>query len=160
VRRPGRCRSGSSPWTPRGCRANAADSANRTYEQLAITAAASELEQAGITEPLGIVLADAGYWNGPHIDALVARGMRVLVRPDADTRKAPSRLRQGGLYDFVRAVLGRPDGQALYRQRQAIIEPVIAHTKICRRADRFQRRGLAACRAEWRLLAATHNLLG
>jgi hypothetical protein len=57
-----------------------------------ITAAASELEQAGITEPPGIVLADAGDWNGPHIDALVARGMQVLVRPDADTRKAPSHL--------------------------------------------------------------------
>lgn len=124
-----------------------------------ITAAASELGRAGITDALGIVLADAGYWNGPHIDALVSRGMEVLVRPDADTRKAPSRLRRGGLYDFMRAVLGRPDGQALYRRRQAIIEPVFAHTKICRRADRFQRRGLAACKAEWRLIAATHNLL-
>jgi hypothetical protein len=25
--------------------------------------------------------------------------------------------------------------------------------------SRFQRRGLAACRAEWKLIAATHNLL-
>lgn len=124
-----------------------------------ISAARSELEQAGISEQPGVVLADAGYWNGPHIDELVARGMQVLVRPDADTRKAPSRLRQGGRYDFMRAVLSRPEGKALYRQRQAIIEPVFAHTKICRRADRFQRRGLAACRSEWRLLAATHNLL-
>src|SRR3954454_3373859 len=124
-----------------------------------ITAAGRELEQAGIPDALGVVLADAGYWNGPHIDALVARGMEVLVRPDADTRKAPSRLRRGGHYDFMRAVLGRPDGQALYRRRQAIIEPVFAHTKICRRADRFQRRGLPACKAEWRLIAATHNLL-
>jgi transposase len=124
-----------------------------------ITAAQSELEQAGVSDAPGVVLADAGYWNGPHIDALVARGMQVLVRPDADTRKQPSRIRRGGHYDFMRAVLGRPDGQALYRRRQAIIEPVFAHTKVCRRADRFQRRGLTACRAEWRLIAATHNLL-
>ena len=124
-----------------------------------ITAAAGELQQAGITSAPGVVLADAGYWNGPQIDELVSRGMQVLVRPDADAGKAPSRLRQGGHYDFMRAVLGRPDGQALYRRRQAIIEPIFAHTKICRRADRFQRRGLAACKAEWRLIAATHNLL-
>jgi transposase len=124
-----------------------------------ITAAQTELEQAGVSDALGVVLADAGYWNGPHIDTLVARGMQVLVRPDADTRKQPSRIRRGGHYDFMRAVLGRPDGQALYRRRQAIIEPVFAHTKICRRADRFHRRGLNACRAEWRLIAATHNLL-
>ena len=55
-----------------------------------ITAAGREVEQAGITDALGVVLADAGYWNGPHIDTLVARGMEVLVRPDADTRKAPA----------------------------------------------------------------------
>jgi hypothetical protein len=52
------------------------------------------------------------------------------------------------------------DGHELYRHRAQIIEPVFAQTKILRRADRFQRRGLRACRAEWRLIAATHNLRG
>ena len=33
------------------------------------------------------------------------------------------------------------------------------NTKVIRRADRFLRRGLVACQAEWRLIAATHNLL-
>jgi hypothetical protein len=28
-----------------------------------------------------------------------------------------------------------------------------------RRSDRFLRRGLAACQAEWQLIAVTHNLL-
>jgi hypothetical protein len=32
-------------------------------------------------------------------------------------------------------------------------------TKFNRRADRFQRRGRSACRSEWRLITATHNLL-
>jgi hypothetical protein len=56
-------------------------------------------------------------------------------------------------------ILATPEGQALYRRRQQIVEPVFANTKFIRKANRFQRRGLAACRAEWRLLAATHNLL-
>jgi len=40
-----------------------------------------------------------------------------------------------------------------------MIEPVFADTKFNRRIDRFQRRGRAACRSEWRLIPATHNLL-
>jgi len=47
----------------------------------------------------------------------------------------------------------------LYRRRQQIIAPVFANTKFLRAITRFQRRGLAACRAEWQLIAATHNLL-
>ena len=56
-------------------------------------------------------------------------------------------------------VLSTPEGQALYRRRQQIVEPVFAHTKIIRRSDRFLRRGLVACQAEWKLIAATSNLL-
>jgi hypothetical protein len=44
------------------------------------------------------------------------------------------------------------------KQRKALIEPVFGHTKFNRRIERFQLRGLAACRSEWRLIAATHNL--
>jgi len=40
-----------------------------------------------------------------------------------------------------------------------MIEPVFANTKFNRRFDRFLRRGRAACRSEWRLITATHNLL-
>jgi len=40
-----------------------------------------------------------------------------------------------------------------------MIEPVFGHTKFNRRIDRFQRRGRAATRSEWRLITATHNLL-
>ena len=40
-----------------------------------------------------------------------------------------------------------------------MIEPVFANTKFNRRITRFHRRGLPACRSEWRLIAATHNLL-
>jgi hypothetical protein len=55
-------------------------------------------------------------------------------------------------------VLATPDGRALYRRRQATIEPVFGQLKFNRQITRFRRRGRAACRSEWRLIAATHNL--
>ncbi len=59
----------------------------------------------------------------------------------------------------MREQLAREEGKQLYRQRAMTIEPVFGQTKHNRRADRFQRRGLGACRSEWRLITATHNLL-
>ena len=59
----------------------------------------------------------------------------------------------------MRRVLQSDIGAALYAKRQELIEPVFANTKFNRRIDRFQRRGRAACRSEWRLITATHNLL-
>ena len=56
-------------------------------------------------------------------------------------------------------MLSKPEGKALYRRRQQLVDPVFADTKFNRRADRFMRRGLSACNSEWRLIAATHNLL-
>lgn len=121
--------------------------------------AEAELAQAGIEEHPGTVLADAGYWNSPQITELEAKGVRVLVPPDADIRKAPTKIRSGPRYERMRERLKEPDNEAAYRRRQQMIEPVFAQIKVGLRAGRFQRRGLAACRAEWRLIAATHNLL-
>jgi hypothetical protein len=83
-----------------------------------------------------------------------------LVPPDGHARggKAQS-TRRGGIYDFMRRTLAGGRGRELYRRRQVMVEPVFAAVKVGRRADRFQRRGLAACRSEWRLITATHNLL-
>jgi transposase len=123
-----------------------------------ITAAIGELAAAGADGPR-VVLADAGYWSAPDIRQLTGRGMTVLVPPDAHTATSPNRSRSGGLYDQMRARLDSDEGRRLYRRRQATIEPIFGHTKHNRRLDRFRRRGLAACRAEWRLITATHNLL-
>jgi hypothetical protein len=59
----------------------------------------------------------------------------------------------------MRRVLASEHGARLYRHRGQTIEPIFGQTKHNRRADRFQRRGLAACRSEWRIITATHNLL-
>lgn len=122
-------------------------------------AAEAELEAVGITERPKVALADAGYWNGAQIAALEAKGTQVLVPPDADTRRAPTKIRSGPDYEWMRERLAEPEPRAHYRRRQQMIEPVFAQIKNNLRAGRFSRRGLAACRAEWRLTAATHNLL-
>jgi transposase len=122
-------------------------------------AAEAELKQAGVEDRPRAALADAGYWNAAQIEALEAKGIEVLVPPDADTREAPSKIRRGGRYQRMRERLARPEAAALYRRRQQMIEPVFAQIKNNLCAGRFSRRGLASCRAEWRLLTATHNLL-
>lgn len=55
--------------------------------------------------------------------------------------------------------LATPRGRRLYKKRAASIEPVFAQTKHNRGIRRFSRRGLSAVDSEWKLIAATHNLL-
>jgi transposase len=124
-----------------------------------VRTACDELRAAGVDQRPEVVVADAGYWKAEAIEGLVAQGIQTLVAPDADRRKEPSTNRRGGLYDFMRRVLASDHGAQLYARRQAVIEPVFGQIKHNRGAERFQRRGRSAARAEWRLLAATHNIL-
>jgi hypothetical protein len=80
------------------------------------------------------------------------------VAPD-NRRKQPGKYRQRkDHYIQMREELASDDGKALYKKRKSMIEPIFGQIKHNRRIDRFTRRGLAACRAEWRLVMATHNL--
>ena len=130
------------------------------FEQLEpmINAAEQELQEAGVTKRPEVVLADAGYWSNGHIDALRERGMTPTVAPDT-TRNRPRKTRLGGPYDFMRRVIATAAGDDLYSRRKWMVEPVFAQVKANRRIERFKRRGRAAARSEWRLIAATHNLL-
>jgi hypothetical protein len=94
------------------------------------------------------------------MEAIVDRGIQVLIPPDAGKRAGARPGWDGGLYAFMRRVLATDHGGALYAKRQGMIEPVFADMKFNRRIERFQRRGRAAVRSEWRLIAATHNLRG
>ncbi len=135
------------------------DSADFGHLEPMVDAVQSELEQAGVKEKPDVVLADAGYWHQEQMENIVGRGIQVLIPPDAATRKGARPGWDGGPYAFMRRVLATEHGGGLYRKRQALVEPVFADTKFNRRLDRFLRRGRAACRSEWRLIAATHNLL-
>ena len=106
-----------------------------------------------------MIVADAGYWNQDQMQQITAQGIPVLIPPDADKRKGIRPGWERGPYAFMRRVLESEPGRALYRRRQELVEPVFANTKFNRGITRFQRRGRAACRSEWRLIAATHNLV-
>ena len=82
----------------------------------------------------------------------------MLVSPDSSLRRGPRPGWTGGFYAFMRAVLQRPDGRALYRRRQATIEPVFGQLKFNRQMGRFQRRGRTAYRrlvVDWKATAPT-----
>jgi transposase len=124
-----------------------------------VTAAAQQLTDAGIEQTVQVVLADAGYWASDDIGRLADAGMTVLVPPDGNSSRQPNPSRRAAPADQMRRALADEEGRELYRRRQGMIEPVFGNTKHNRRIDRFRRRGLGHCKAEWRLITATHNLL-
>jgi hypothetical protein len=89
----------------------------------------------------------------------VGRGIQVPIPPDSGLRKGARPGWEKGVYAFMRRVLQTERGQAIYRRRMATVEPVIGQLKFNRGLTRFLRRGRSAARSEWRLAAATHNLL-
>jgi Transposase DDE domain len=125
-----------------------------------IRQAAGTLAELGHELTIGVVLADGGYWNNAHITTLGSEGMNVIIPTRSASRTKARKLspKQGPEAERIDRLLDTPDGKALYTRRQHMIETVFADTKFNRGIRRFNRRGLAACRAEWRLIAATHNL--
>ncbi len=125
-----------------------------------VDAARRELAAAGVTDAPTLVLADAGYWHLDQMTRLMGAGITVLIPPDSTRRKGGTRPGwAGGAYAFMRQVLSTEHGRALYKQRAQLIEPIFGDTKHNRGFTRFARRGRSAARTEWRLIAATHNLL-
>jgi hypothetical protein len=59
----------------------------------------------------------------------------------------------------MKAKLASDEGKVCYAKRKETVEPVFGQIKDVRGARRFQRRGLGACQAEWKLLCGTHNPL-
>jgi hypothetical protein len=125
-----------------------------------IRQAVETLAAAGCRQEIGTVPADRGYWNDAHIVALGDDGMQVIVPTRSASRTKARKLspKQEPEAERIDRLLETSDGEALYTRRQHMIETVFANTKFNRGVRRFHRRGLAACRAQWRLIAATHNL--
>lgn len=124
-----------------------------------LQAARENLRAIGHEQKIKCVLADGGYWN--RDDIATARQSTVVVIPTSDPHNTQRKTkpRQGPEADRINKILASAAGKRLYRRRAELVEPVFAHTKHTRGIDRFSRRGHTAVRAEWRLIAATHNLL-
>lgn len=121
-----------------------------------------EAERQGGTKAEKI-LADAGFFSLENIAELEARGMDVYV-PDSNlarelnTGQRCPRLRLGKIQRRMRQKLRGPTGQAAYRRRKALVEPVWGTLKEQRGMRRFRLRGLEKVNIEFTLAAISFNL--
>jgi len=111
------------------------------------------------------VSADAGYWSDANVtdprvagsDLHIATGRHTHgVHPEAT---APPPSDPVSAKEAMRHKLQTAEGQAIYKERKAIVEPVFGQTKERRGFRRFSFRGTTRVRAEWRLICLTGNLL-
>ena len=112
-----------------------------------------------VTDQPQVVLADAGYWHTRQIQSIAERGMEVLVPPDGTMRDGIRPGWEHGFFDVMRQKLLTDRARELYAKRKITVEPVYGQIKHNRHIERFMRRGRAAAQSEWRLIAATHNIL-
>ncbi len=112
-----------------------------------VAQAARTLKRAGVSEPIGTVVADGGYWSERAIRQVQGQGVAVLVPPfsQANASKRKTAKPHSETAKRMHTVLQHPAAITAHRRRKQIVEPVFANTKTIRQADRFMRRGLPAC---------------
>jgi transposase len=107
--------------------------------------------------------ADAGYFSAHNVEDPALAGTNLLVPPDrqkhATQPSAPAPCAGASAAQRMRHKLSSVESRELYKRRKAIVEPVFGQIKEARGFRRFLLRGLQAARAEFDLIALTHNLL-
>jgi transposase len=129
------------------------------------SALADTLSAAGVTEPVGLILADAGYWShanaiAPGPDRLIATlkdwKQRRAAREAGTTNTEPP---EGACpMNLMEHRLRTVEGARAYATRSHTVEPVFGHHKHNRGWRQFRRRGLSAVRSEWALMNLSHNI--
>ena len=121
----------------------------------------ANLGAAGISQPIGTALFDAGYASEDNFTTACEADLYVAVTKEA---RQTGRLRDGhkpatrkDSWQQMAAKLDAPEGKALYRQRAGIIEPVFAQL-FARLGRDLHYRG-SKTGLELHLWAASHNLL-
>lgn len=133
------------------------------YQPMVDTTLAT-LAAAGACKPVGVILADAGYWSK---DNATAAGPDRLIATTKDHKQRRAARELGTTtgpppndatpLEAMEHRLRTADGAALYAHRSHLVEPVFA-IKANHGYHRFRRRGHKAASSEWALLTTVHNL--
>ncbi len=122
-----------------------------------------------IEEKIGVALADAGYCSEDNFTKKPAGDVELLVATQKDYKQRKAMAEQPppekpipdnlSPTELMERKLLTERGRELYKIRSQTVEPVFGQIKDVRGFDRFMQRGIEACRGEWSLVCATHNLL-
>jgi transposase len=122
-----------------------------------------------IEEEIGVALADAGYCSEDNFTKKPAGDIELLVATQKDYKQRKAMAEQPETEEPIPDNLSPTElmerkllterGRELYKIRGQTVEPVFGQIKDVRGFDRFMQRGIDACRGEWSLICATHNLL-
>jgi hypothetical protein len=113
------------------------------------------------------VTGDSGFFSGHALRVMRQRGIDLYVpdnnlKHEMHTGKRAVGIGKNRIRDpehrRLRAKLRRREGRAIYRRRQAVVEPVFGILKEQRGMRKFRRRGLAAVTTEWVLAAVAYNI--
>jgi transposase/IS5 family transposase len=118
-----------------------------------------EATEAVIDEIPGQVVADAGYRSDENFERLEAKNIDGVIalgregKPEAPpislSKKATQRMKEK---------LASAEGEAAYRRRKVIVEPVFGWIKSVLGFRQFSLRGLRKTNAEWHLVCLAMNL--
>jgi transposase len=130
-----------------------------------VAATQANLAAVGITDGIGVVLADAGYWSDANA---TAEGPPRLIATLKDHKQRKAAQTAGVTtgpppsdatpIEAMEHRLRTAEGAETYAQRSHTVEAVFGDTKENRGWRRFRRRGLTAATSEWSLMTASHNL--
>ena len=130
-----------------------------------VAATQAALAAVGIDQPIGTVLADAGYWSDANA---TAEGPDRLIATQKDHKQRRAAREMGtttgpppegaSALEAMEHRLRTPEGTKAYARRSHTVEPVFADAKHNRGWRRFRRRGLDAARSEWALMTLSHNI--
>jgi transposase len=128
------------------------------------------IEQAGISEPIGSMGADAGYWRDDlDVGGIEEDGPALFIATQKDWKQRKALKEQGAPRgripqsatprDKMERRLLTKKGRETYKLRGRTIETVFGHIKKNLGFVGLLRTGLRAAQSEWALICSCHNLM-